>query len=89
MVKYTDEQTEYNVDEQEHEDKEVQLAKCLYSIGWNVYSCKCLIEIISIEDTKQAYCTLNGSTKLANKTIACGCHIVNYNVLPIVTQRVA
>ena len=67
MFKYTNEQAEYNVDEQEHEDKEVQLAKYLNRIGWNFHSRKCLIQIISIKNAEEADCTFHGPIKLGEK----------------------
>jgi len=64
MVEYTNEQAEHYVNKCEHENKEVEFAKYLNRVGWGLHPDKRLIEIISIEDAKEAHCSFHGSTKL-------------------------
>ena len=68
MIEYSDEQAQYDIDEQEHEDAEVDLAEYLDSLRLCVHFIKGLIKVISIENTVQAHCCNQWSFKLQETT---------------------
>lgn len=64
MIEYSDEQAQYDIDEQEHKNTEIYLTEYLDGIRLSVHFIKCLIKIISIENTVQAHGCNQWSFKL-------------------------
>ena len=67
MVEYTNEQTQYNVNEQDHEGTQEQFAEKLDRVWWHFYSSERIVQVISIEDTEEAHCCLCRPIKLIEK----------------------